>query len=101
MRTPDHATPVTFLGDPKSAEFECPLEPLPDRISILLWLLDGSERRHKLARRWLGHAQDCAYAEGRNTEPATSQACGRVSNEKPISAKDENNEKPNRPTKAR
>jgi hypothetical protein len=100
MQTHDHATPVTFLGDSQSAEFECPREPMPDRIRISLWLLDGSERRHELARRWLGHAQHPAYAEGRNAEPATSYERARVRNESQ-SAQDENNEKPNRPTKTR
>jgi hypothetical protein len=75
MRNPDHA--VTFLGDPQSAEFGCP-GPLPDEIKILLWLLDGSERRHELAQRWL------AYAE--NREAANSYARTRAMNEKPLLA---------------
>ena len=31
-------------------------EPLPDRIRLLLCLIDGAERRQALLRRWLGHA---------------------------------------------
>jgi hypothetical protein len=31
-------------------------EPLPDRMRLLLCLIDGAERRQALLRRWLGHA---------------------------------------------
>jgi hypothetical protein len=99
MRTPDRAIPVTVLGSPQSAEFECPLEALPHQIRIFLWRLGGS------VSLWVGPAMVTrktvfmlSYA---NAEPVTTYAHGRVSNENPISAKHENNEKPDRPKKAR
>jgi Phasin protein len=45
---------VLFLGQRQWPEFVCPQEPLPDEIRILLWLMDGAERRHRLAFRWSG-----------------------------------------------
>jgi len=45
---------VLFLGQRQRAEFDCPQDPLPDEIRILLWLMDGAERRHRLANRWSG-----------------------------------------------
>lgn len=49
-------------ADPRSEpirwpEFDCSQEPLPDEIRLRLWIIDGAERRHRLARRWLGEAQ--------------------------------------------
>jgi hypothetical protein len=53
MRTLSNPS-VVYLRDAQSAEFGCPQEPLPDKIRISLWLVDGAERRHGLARQWSG-----------------------------------------------
>ena len=63
MRIPPNQ--VLFLGQRQWAEFDCPQEPLPDEIRILLWLMDGAERRHRLAFRWSGK-------EPRGTYPIVS-----------------------------
>jgi hypothetical protein len=63
MRIPPNQ--VLFLGQRHWAEFDCPQEPLPDEIRILLWLMDGAERRHRLAIRWSGK-------EPRDTYPIVS-----------------------------
>jgi hypothetical protein len=52
MRIPPNQ--VLFLGQHQWAEFDRPQEPLPDEIRLLLWLMDGAERRHRLAIRWSG-----------------------------------------------
>jgi hypothetical protein len=57
MRTPD-PNQVMFIGRIRWAGFDCSQEPLPDKIRLLLWMIDGAERRHRVARRWLGEAQD-------------------------------------------
>jgi hypothetical protein len=44
--------PVHFLGEGPLPEFDFSQEPLPDDIQVLLWMLDGAERRHRLARKW-------------------------------------------------
>ena len=41
-----------FLGQGPLPEFDYSQQPLPDNIRVLLWLLDGAERRHRLARSW-------------------------------------------------
>jgi hypothetical protein len=41
-----------FIGEAKGNEFDCPQEPLPDAMSVLLCLIDGAERRQSLLRRW-------------------------------------------------
>src|SRR6187549_186600 len=46
------SSPVRFIGQGPLAEFEYSQQPLPDNIRILLWVLDGAERRHHLARSW-------------------------------------------------
>jgi len=61
MRIPPNQ--VLFLGQRQCAEFDCSQEPLPDEIRILLWLMDGAERRHRLAFRW---------SEPRGTYPIVS-----------------------------
>jgi hypothetical protein len=63
MRIPPNQ--VLFLGQRQWPEFVCPQEPLPDEIRILLWLMDGAERRHRLAFRWSGK-------EPRGTYPIVS-----------------------------
>jgi hypothetical protein len=37
-----------FLGRALRTQFDCTQQALPDRLSVLLCLLDGSERRHHL-----------------------------------------------------
>jgi hypothetical protein len=59
MRIPPNQ--VLFLGQHQWAEFDCPQEPLPDEIRILLWLMDGAERRHRLAIRWSGKEPHGTY----------------------------------------
>ena len=63
MRIPPNQ--VLFLGQRQWAEFDRSQEPLPDEIRILLWLMDGAERRHRLAFRWSGK-------EPRGTYPIVS-----------------------------
>ena len=63
MRIPPNQ--VLFLGQRHWAELDCPQELLPDEIRILLWLMDGAERRHRLAFRWSGK-------EPRGTYPIVS-----------------------------
>ena len=41
-----------FIGQGPLPEFDYSQQPLPDDIRVLLWLLDGAERRHRLARSW-------------------------------------------------
>jgi hypothetical protein len=41
-----------------SGEFSYPQETLPAAIEILLCMLDGAERRHKLKMRWSGRWLD-------------------------------------------
>jgi hypothetical protein len=48
MRTHD-SRPVLFIGQASLPEFDHS-QPLPDKISVLLWMLDGAERRHRLAK---------------------------------------------------
>ena len=40
---------VQFIGEGLLPEFDFSQEPLPESIRILLWMLDGAERRHRLA----------------------------------------------------
>ena len=47
-----NSSPVRFIGQGPLPEFEYSQQPLPDNIRILLWMLDGAERRHHLARNW-------------------------------------------------
>jgi hypothetical protein len=39
---------VLFTGQHLCPEFNCPQEPLPDKLQVLLCLLDGAERRRHL-----------------------------------------------------
>ena len=39
---------VLFTGQHLCSEFNCPQEPLPDKLQVLLCLLDGAERRRHL-----------------------------------------------------
>jgi hypothetical protein len=51
MRIPPNQ--VLFLGKHRWPEFDCSQEPLPDKLRLLLWMVDGAERRYHLAERWL------------------------------------------------
>ena len=53
MRT-SNSSPVRFIGHAPLPEFDYSQQPLPDNLRVLLWMLDGAERRHHLARRWQG-----------------------------------------------
>lgn len=44
--------------DASWGELDYPQEPLPEAIEILLCLLDGAERRHRLMMRWSGGRLD-------------------------------------------
>jgi len=39
---------VLFTGQHLCPELDCPKEPLPDKLEVLLCLLDGAERRRHL-----------------------------------------------------
>jgi len=44
--------PVRFIGEGPLPEFDSSQQPLPDNIRVLLWMLDGAERRHQLEKSW-------------------------------------------------
>jgi len=46
------SSPVQFIGQDPLPEFDYSRQPLPDQLRVLLWLLDGAERRHRLAKSW-------------------------------------------------
>jgi hypothetical protein len=56
-------SPVRFIGQGPLPEFDYSQQPLPDNIRILLWMLDGAERRHHLARKWQERATDDLHVE--------------------------------------
>jgi hypothetical protein len=78
MRIPPNQ--VLFLGQRQWAEFDCSQEPLPDEIRILLWLMDGAERRHRLAIRWSGKEPRGTYPivsfDDFALEPSNPEICG-------------------------
>ena len=39
---------AAFLGRALQASFDCSQQPLPDELNILLWFLDGAERRQRI-----------------------------------------------------
>jgi len=39
---------VLFIGQPQCPEFDCPQEPLPGKLKVLLCLVDGAERRRQI-----------------------------------------------------
>jgi hypothetical protein len=47
-----NSSPVRFIGQSPLPEFDYSQQPLPDNMRVLLWMLDGAERRHHLARSW-------------------------------------------------
>ena len=78
MRT-SSSGPVQFIGEGPLPEFDFSQEPLPDSIRVLLWMLDGAERRHRLARKWQSQVGDDLHVEVEGSEiiitlPGTSYA---------------------------
>ncbi len=53
MRTRQDCT-VRVLGEPPWQELDCSDEPLTDDMRVLLWVIDGAERRQKIAAEWSG-----------------------------------------------
>ena len=47
-----NSSPVRLIGQGPLPEFDYSQQSLPDNIRVLLWMLDGAERRHHLARNW-------------------------------------------------
>lgn len=39
---------VLFIGQHQCPEFDCPQEPLPGKLKVLLCLVDGAERRRQI-----------------------------------------------------
>jgi hypothetical protein len=39
---------AAFLGRALQASFDCSQQPLPDELNVLLWFLDGAERRRRI-----------------------------------------------------
>ena len=60
--------PVQFIGGGPLPEFDFSQEPLPDSIRVLLWMLDGAERRHRLARKWQSHVGHDLHVEVKGSE---------------------------------
>jgi len=65
MRINEPRSPVVMewghsksIRDASSHEFDYPQESLPEAIEMLLCLLDGAERRHRLVMRWSGRLHD-------------------------------------------
>ena len=78
MRT-SSSRPVQFIGEGPLPEFDFSQEPLPDSIRVLLWMLDGAERRHRLARKWQSQVGHDLHVEVKGSEiivtlPGTSYA---------------------------
>ena len=78
MRT-SSSRPVQFIGQGPLPEFDCSQQPLPDNIRVLLWMLEGAQRRHHIARRWQSQAAHDLHVEVEGgdimvTLPGTSYA---------------------------
>jgi hypothetical protein len=56
MRTRDDCT-ARVLGSPPWQDLDCSGEPLPDAMRILLWVIDGAERRHEVTAHWSGQGR--------------------------------------------
>ena len=56
MRTREDCS-VRVLGEPPWSEFDCSTEPLPDEMRVLLWVIDGAERRRRIASEWCGQEE--------------------------------------------
>ena len=68
-----------LMGEAKSNEFDGVQEPLPDAMRLLLCLIDGAERRHRLVRKWRTQAAPDLHVEVEGgdimvTLPGTSYA---------------------------
>ena len=68
-----------LIGEAKSNEFDGVQEPLPDAMRVLLCLIDGAERRHRLVRKWRTQAAPDLHVEVEGgdimvTLPGTSYA---------------------------
>ena len=68
-----------LIGEAKSTEFGGVQEPLPDAMRLLLCLIDGAERRHRLVRKWQSQAAHDLHIEVEGggivvTLPGTSYA---------------------------
>ena len=63
-----NSSPVRFIGQCPLPEFDYSQQPLPDDIRLLLWMLDGSERRHLLQRRWQARVTDDLRVEVEGSE---------------------------------
>jgi hypothetical protein len=76
MRIPPYQ--VLFLGKLRWPEFDCLQQPLPDKLRLLLWMVDGSERRYCLAKRWVGgqFAQPRSGTREAFREAATAEQSG-------------------------
>jgi hypothetical protein len=59
-------SPVRFIGQGPLPEFDYSQQPLPDNIRVLLWMLDGAERRHRIEKRW--RATDDLHVEADGDE---------------------------------
>jgi len=51
MRT-SNSSPVRFIGQGPLPEFDYSQQPLPDNMRVLLWMLDGAERRRQQEKSW-------------------------------------------------
>ena len=72
-----NSSPVRFIGQAPLPEFDYSQHSLPDNIRVLLWLLDGAERRNHLARSWQAPDDLHVEVEGGDiliTLPGTSYA---------------------------
>ena len=68
-----------LIGEAKGNEFDGVQEPLPDAMRLLLCLIDGEERRHRLVRKWQSQAAHDLHVEVEGddimvTLPGTSYA---------------------------
>jgi hypothetical protein len=68
-----------LIGEAKGNEFDGVQEPLPDAMRVLLCLIDGAERRHRLGRKWQSQAAHDLHVEVEGgdimvTLPGTSYA---------------------------
>ena len=52
-----------LIGEAKGNEFDGVQEPLPDAMRLLLCLIDGAERRHRLVRKWQSQAAHDLHVE--------------------------------------
>ena len=48
---------VRILGLPPWQDMDCSHEPLTDQMKVLLWFIDGAERRRSIALEWSSQHQ--------------------------------------------